>query len=699
MASPRVHRESDSSIDRPSERREAVTPEPFPVDILRPVIGGIAPQVDGGKRPARAAVGDLLRVEADAFIDGHDLMSCAVRFRHDDDAGWSSVKMESLFNDRWRAHLPINRLGRYRFKVRASVDRYSTWRRDLRARTAAGQDVSEEYLVGAELLHEAARRAKAGDRRELVAMAEELRALALRVAKSGARADQGGNAAALFESIYSERVSDLMNTLTEASRTVNSETYFVSVDPAKARFSTWYELFPRSTGTGAHVHGTFADVESRLDYVESMGFDVLYLPPIHPIGRTGRKGLNGAVVAEPNDPGSPWAIGADDGGHTAIHPQLGTLDDFRHLVRSAHSRGIDVALDLAFQTSPDHPWVHEHPDWFHHLPGGSIRYAENPPKRYEDIYPLNFEGFEWRSLWFELLEVVRYWIAQGVSVFRVDNPHTKPFAFWEWLIASIKGERPDVIFLAEAFTRPRVMEQLAKIGFSQSYTYFTWRSTKWEIESYLRELTTSPVADYFRPNFWPNTPDILTDELQHGGRTAFLSRLVLAATLSANYGIYGPTFELQEHVARFSGSEEYLDSEKYEIRSWDLTNKQSLAKVIALVNQIRRDHPALQFNDTLTFHHVDNEQLIAYSKTRVGETGDDVIVVVVNLDHGYPQTGWLDLDAQALGLKADARYVMHDLLTDARFEWSGTHNFVKLDPHGVPCHIFALESPTTDGTN
>jgi starch synthase (maltosyl-transferring) len=661
------------------------------VDILRPVIGGITPQVDSGRRPARATIGDSLRVEADAFIDGHDEMSCVLRFRHDDDSGWSTVKMEQLFNDRWRAHLPITRLGRYRFKVRASVDRYSTWRRDLRARSEAGQDVNEEYLVGAELLHEAARRAKASDRRELVAMAEELRARALAVAKSGVEADED-DSKKLFDAIYSERFSDLMNTLAEPSVTVASETYFVSVDISKARFSTWYELFPRSSGTTAKSHGTFADVESRLDYVKSMGFDVLYLPPIHPIGRTGRKGRNGAVVAEPDDPGSPWAIGAVEGGHTATHPQLGSVEEFRHLVQAAKSRGIDIALDLAFQTSPDHPWVQEHPDWFHHLPGGSIRYAENPPKRYEDIYPLNFEGFEWRALWYELLEVVRYWIDQGVTVFRVDNPHTKPFAFWEWLITSIKGEQPDVIFLAEAFTRPRVMEQLAKLGFSQSYTYFSWRSTKWEIESYLRELTTSPVADYFRPNFWPNTPDILTDELQHGGRAAFLSRLVLAATLSANYGIYGPTFELQEHVARSPGSEEYLGSEKYEIRCWDLKNKNSLSKLIGLVNHIRRDHVALQFNDSLTFHRVDNEQLIAYSKTRVGSETSDIIVVVVNLDHIYPQAGWLDLDPGALNLKPDARYVMHDLLTDARFEWTGTRNFVKLDPNGVPCHIFALES-------
>jgi starch synthase (maltosyl-transferring) len=420
----------------------------------------------------------------------------------------------------------------------------------------------------------------------------------------------------------------------------------------------------------------------------------LYLPPIHPIGRTGRKGRNGSTTHEGDDPGSPWAIGAAEGGHTSVHPELGTLDDFRRLVTEAKDHGLDVAIDLAFQASPDHPWVQEHPDWFYHLPNGTIRYAENPPKRYEDIYPLHFEGLDWRALWHELLEVVQFWIGQGVTIFRVDNPHTKPFAFWEWLIASVKAEHPEIIFLSEAFTRPRIMEQLAKIGFTQSYTYFTWRTTKWDIETYMNELTRSPVADYFRPNFWPNTPDILTDELQRGGRAGFLSRLVLAATLSSNYGIYGPPFELQEHLPRTIGSEEYLLSEKYELRSWDLKSSRSLSAFIGVVNTIRREHPSLQFNDALTFHPVDNDQIIAYSKSRSTEEGSDVVLVVVSLDHAFAQAGWISLDTSALGVDPGASFVVHDLLTDARYTWSGPQNFVKLDPDGVPCHIFCVEQTT-----
>jgi starch synthase (maltosyl-transferring) len=477
----------------------------------------------------------------------------------------------------------------------------------------------------------------------------------------------------------------------DPSHFVTSEVFFIASDPTRARFSSWYELFPRSAAAAPLRHGTFADVEARLDYVQAMGFDVLYLPPIHPIGVTGRKGRNGATGVGKTDPGSPWAIGAREGGHTAVHPELGTLEDFRHLVRAAAARGIDVALDVAFQASPDHPWVQDHPDWFHHLPNGTIRYAENPPKRYEDIYPLNFHGLEWRALWHELLEVVLFWVAQGVTIFRVDNPHTKPFAFWEWLLASVKAEHPETIFLSEAFTRPRVMEHLAKIGFSQSYTYFTWRSAKWEIEAYLNELTRSDVADYLRPNIWPNTPDILSEELQVGGPAAFISRFVLAATLCSNYGIYGPVFELQEHAPRERGSEEYLNSEKYELRSWDVKDPKSLSDFIALVNQIRREHPALQFNDALIFHSVDNEKIIAYSKTRPTGQGADVIVVVVNLDHENPQSGWVALDTVALGINLATPYVMHDLLSDARYVWAGSRNFVKLDPTGVPCHLFSFK--------
>jgi starch synthase (maltosyl-transferring) len=657
----------------------------------------VRPQVDCGRRPAKAAIGDLLKVEANAFAEGHDALWCELRFRHDASSKWTTVPMEDAGNDRWSALLPITELGRYRFAVRARVDRFATWRRDLKARAQAGQDLAVELLVGAELLDDAARRAKGSARGLLESVAVELR-----IGRRGLEGDVPFNAAALGcddaaalgDVIFSDSLLRRMGELGGSGGSeqwTTSETFSVVAEPVKARFSSWYELFPRSASGNPAAHGTFADVAGILEYIGQMGFDVLYLPPIHPIGRTGRKGREGSVSASAGEPGSPWAIGGPRGGHRAIHPELGTIEDFRLLVKVAADHGIDIAIDLAFQASPDHPWVSEHPEWFRHRPDGTIRYAENPPKRYEDIYPLDFETADWQALWNELLGIVLYWIEEGVHIFRVDNPHTKPFAFWEWLLAQVKAEHPETIFLAEAFTKPLVMEHLAKIGFTQSYTYFTWRSSKWELETYLGELTRTDVADYFRPNFWPATPDILTEELQNGGRAAFLSRLVLAATLSSNYGIYGPAFELQEHVARAAGSEEYRRSEKYELRSWDLKSPESLSGFIALVNAARRDHPALQFNDSLRFHGVDNDQIIAYSKRRSGPEGDDIIVTVVSLDHAYVQSGWVDLDLVALGVDPDRSYVMHDLLSDARYVWEGYRNFVKFDPDGVPAHVFSLE--------
>jgi starch synthase (maltosyl-transferring) len=673
---------------------------------VRPVIESVRPQVDGGRRPAKAAVGDTVVVEADVIADGHDVLACDVRYRHSDDLQWSSVSMEPLVNDHWRAGFDISSIGQYRFLIEAKVDPFLTWRRDLRARTAAGQDIAVELLVGAELVDAGAQRADVTDHRVLSLVAAHLwagvKGLAGEVSEE---ITAWSGASTLGELVFSDELAALMHRWGDPERSMTSEVFTVAADREKARFSAWYEMFPRSASPEQSRHGTFADVRAKLPYVAHMGFDVLYLPPIHPIGRTGRKGRDGATNAAEGDPGSPWAIGGREGGHTAIHPELGTLEEFRDLVTAAAARGIEVAIDVAFQASPDHPWVTEHPAWFRHLPDGSIRYAENPPKRYEDIYPLDFETADWRALWTELLEVVRFWVLQGVKVFRVDNPHTKPFAFWEWLIRQIRADHPEVIFLSESFTRPRVMEQLAKVGFTQSYTYFTWRNTKWEIETYLDELTKTDVADYFRPNFWPNTPDILHEELQNGGRSTFLSRLVLAATLSANYGIYGPAFELQEHIPRSPGSEEYAHSEKYEIRWWDLARPDSLSEFIARVNKIRRDHRALQFNDALQFHHIDNEQIIAYSKVRAvpadegvaGLPGRDVIVTIVSLDHGAVQSGWVELDLPALGVDPDRPYVMHDLLTGARYQWEGRHNFVMLDPAGLAAHLFSVEQPAAPG--
>ncbi|HMO59970.1 MAG TPA: alpha-1,4-glucan--maltose-1-phosphate maltosyltransferase, partial [Roseiflexaceae bacterium] len=462
----------------------------------------------------------------------------------------------------------------------------------------------------------------------------------------------------------------------------------IEVNIPLARFGAWYELFPRSCATEPGKHGTLRDVEARLPYVASMNFDILYLPPIHPIGRSFRKGRNNSVTAEPGDVGSPWAIGAAEGGHMSIHPDLGTLDDFRRLVKAAASYKIDIALDIAFQCAPDHPYVQQHPEWFRVRPDGTIQYAENPPKKYQDIYPFDFESADWQAMWHELREILRFWCREGVRVFRVDNPHTKSFGFWQWVIAEIKRDYPETIFLSEAFTRPKVMYRLAKLGFTQSYNYFPWRNTRAEITEYLTELTTTEVRDYFGANLWPNTPDILPEYLQFGGRPAFIARLVLAATLGPAYGIYGPAFELCDNEPMAPGREEYLNSEKYEIRAWDIDRPDSLRPLIARVNAARRQHPALQSNANLRFHPVDNDQLIAYTKST--DDGSDQVLVVVNLDPNYPQSGFLELPLYELGIDPQQPYQVHDLLSDARYIWNGPRNYVALDPQRTQAHLFVI---------
>lgn len=704
MAMPRVRSpiRFETGVWFAIERQLTEDPSPLPRNWSRPVVRAVTPQVDGGRRPAKTTVGELLTVEADAFIDGHDAIRCDLRARHSTDSKWVSYPMRLLFDDRWRGAIPITETGRYRFSVRARVDEFLTWRNDLRERSRAGQDLSVELEVGAEIVDRTAPRARAHERHLLASLVDALRSsprgLESAVPSSLTEWASRGSNETLATVVFSDYLESVMADLIDPRSGSSSELYSLDAEVAKARFSSWYEMFPRSASASPARHGTFADVQRELDYVEEMGFDVLYLPPIHPIGVTARKGQNGAASPGTHDPGSPWAIGSDAGGHTAVHPALGTLADFRSLVAEAATRGIDVAIDLAFQASPDHPWVKEHPAWFRHRPDGSIRYAENPPKRYEDIYPFDFGSEDWKALWLALRDVVFFWMEQGVKVFRVDNPHTKPFAFWDWLISSVRGRMPEMIFLSEAFTRPRIMEHLARIGFTQSYTYFTWRCSKWELETYLTELTRSEKSAYLRPNLWPNTPDILSEELQTGGRAAFITRLVLAATLSSSYGIYGPPFELQEHLPRERGSEEYLGSEKYEIRSWDLKSPTSLSALVGLVNRIRREHEALQFNDRLEFHSTDNDQLIAYSKVREGPKGKDIILTVVNLDHHHTQTGWVTVDLDMLGLFSDRPYSAHDLLSDARFTWKGASNFVSLDPFGAPCHILALHQGTTSGT-
>jgi starch synthase (maltosyl-transferring) len=659
---------------------------PAPTGRARPVISGIRPVVDDGTFPAKGSLGEPVVVEADIFVDGPDTLAAEVRFRHEGDHQWEATPLRPLGNDRWRATFPVSELGPYQFAIRAMVDDFATWRRAFLLRGATGYALALDLRVGEELVRSALNRATGVDRRQLGEFADTLEEAAL-------AADGGGTRG--VEIVTDPELFRMMSKRRSPSTASTSRTYHVEVERERARFSTWYELFPRSTSPEPDRSGTFADVEERLDYVAGLGFDVVYLPPIHPIGTTARKGRDGSSETTPDDPGSPWAIGSAKGGHTAVNRDLGTLTDFKRLVRAAKNRGLEVALDLAYQCSPDHPWVTEHPTWFKHLPDGSIQTAENPPKRYEDVYPLDFSTPDWRQLWKELRAVNEFWISQGVRIFRVDNPHTKPLRFWEWLIASLRASHPDVIWLAEAFTRPRVMEQLAKAGFSQSYTYFTWRNSSDELRQYLSEITTPPVADYFRPNLWPNTPDILHEVLQHGGRPAFALRFVLASTLSANYGIYGPPFELSVREPREPGSEEYLHSEKFEVRHWELKSPDSLAGLITRVNEIRHDHPALQHDRTLRFHRVDNDRLLAYSKildeSTGGEPGSDVVLVVVNLDPDYVREGTVFLDLGALGIDYARPYKTTDLLSGASYTWNGSANYVRLDPALQPAHIFSIE--------
>jgi starch synthase (maltosyl-transferring) len=623
----------------------------------RVVIENVSPNVDGGRFAAKRVVGDVLTVEADAFTDGHDEIRVVLRRCEGGANEWQETQMAALGNDRWRASFPLERIGRYEYSVTGWVDRWRTWLHDLQKRVDAGQDVTVDLLIGAQLIEAAASRANAFD-------APILRSAAKNLAAKQALDPE-------LDELVSRNPDRTLETTLEEPLTV-------VVDPVRAGFSAWYELFPRSTSPDPKRHGTFADVIARLPYIDELGFDVLYMPPISPIGSQFRKGPNNKPSTDPNDPGVPWAIGGPDGGHDAVHPGLGTLEDFRQLVKAAGKRGIEIALDIAFQASPDHPWVSEHPEWFKARPDGTIQYAENPPKKYQDIYPFDFESTDWRRLWQALNGVFRFWIEQGVTIFRVDNPHTKAFPFWEWCITDIKTDHPEALFLAEAFTRPKVMYRLAKAGFSQSYTYFTWRNTAADLAEYMTELTSSPVNEFFRPNFWPNTPDILHADLQTGGRAAFEARFVLAATLSANYGIYGPAYELLESTPRDPGSEEYLDSEKYEQRTWDLDDPDSLRGIIAAVNRARREHPALQSNERLWFHPIDNPNLLAYTKNSADRS--DIVLTIANLDYETTQRGVLELELEGLGLPVGRPFQVVDLLDGTSVRWTGSRIPIELDP-------------------
>ena len=638
-------------------------------------IEDVSPQVDCGRFPIKRVVGEAVQVTAACFAHGHELVACALRHRAPG-GEWRETPMVALGNDRWSASFEVDALGRWEYTVLCWVDHLTHWREDFIRRVAA-DDIRLAAKMGADLVAPAAANAAAS--RGPMPCAGRLEAWA-RTLRSETDIDR------LRAAATDETLLELARSHTPRDGLCEGPTLAVQVDRERARFSTWYEIFPRSCSPIPGKHGTFADLDERLDEIAAMGFDVLYLPPIHPIGRDKRKGKNNAVTAAPGDVGSPWAIGAREGGHTAILPALGTAADFRHLVMATRARGMEIALDVAFQCAPDHPWVAEHPEWFARRPDGSIQYAENPPKKYQDIYPLHFETPAWRSLWEALRDVFLHWAKEGVAIFRVDNPHTKPYAFWEWVIAEVKRDYPDALFLAEAFTRPRVMHRLAKLGFTQSYTYFTWRSTKSELTEYFTELSQGPAREYFRPNCWPNTPDILPYPLQNAPPSAFAIRLVLAATLAANYGVYGPAYELAENRNRDTTSEEYLDSEKYELRHWDRSRPQSLAPLMTELNRLRRAHRALQSNEGLVFHATDSPQLLAYSKRQ----GDDRVIAVVNLDPHQARSGWVTVDAEALGFDAGTLFEVRDALGGARYTWRAGANYVMLDPARAPAHVFTV---------
>lgn len=653
------------------------------IQLHRPsriIIDRVSPCIDGGRFAAKVYQDEGLRICAMVLVDGHETAKAKVLLRKQDEKKIQVFPMKFSGNDEWVMILPELELGRYEFSVEASIDRFGTWCADMRKRIDAGQNVSVDLIIGENILQEIQPGLKS-EKMKLDAAIQKLRGLGSTGIVDREKFEEWSTEASLT------KITD--NHFDQIS-TVRLEKYFpIQVESQRARFSSWYEFFPRSTGT---PHGSFKTSEPMLKRAHELGFNVVYLPPIHPVGKNFRKGKNNTLNALADDVGSPWAIGGQEGGHKAIHPDLGTFKDFERFLNTAKSLGLEIALDIAFQCSPDHPYVKDHPQWFKQRPDGTIQYAENPPKKYQDIYPFDFETADWQSLWEELYSVVNFWVEKGIKIFRVDNPHTKSFHFWEWLIARIKKDHPEVIFLSEAFTRPKIMAYLAKIGFTQSYTYFTWRNEKWELTEYMNELTKTELADFFMPNFWPNTPDILPYALQKGAEATFKARLALAATLSSSYGIYGPAYEYLIHEPFAAGKEEYLHSEKYEVYKWDQHKKRDISDFIKLVNKIRNEEKALQSNRHFRFHEVDNKQLIAYSKTQ----DHTHIITVVNLDGENPQSGWLELPLLDWHLPQQDSFLVTDLLTGQTFQWKGWRNYVELRLD-LPVHILKVTTPPYRG--
>ncbi|MCB9274578.1 MAG: alpha-1,4-glucan--maltose-1-phosphate maltosyltransferase [Lewinellaceae bacterium] len=643
----------------------------------RVIIENVRPEIDGGQHFIKRVPGEKVQAVADIFGDGHDHIRASLYYRHEGEKRWTEVFMESELNDVWKAQFQAVKKGFYYYKLEGWVDHLLNWYEGFLKKQKAGQDMRVELKIGAHYLRETAKKHAKSKSAPLIESAVQLE-----------KEDAYDEAVQL---VLSEGFAQMVQeSPMKQHETVYDKGLRVRVGWEKELYSTWYELFPRSASAQAGAHGTFADCERLLPRIHEMGFDVLYFPPIHPIGKLNRKGKDNKTEAAPGDPGSPWAIGSDEGGHKAINPALGTLEDYKRLLKKAKKEyGIDIAFDLAFQCAPDHPYIKEHPEWFLWRPDGTIAYAENPPKKYQDIVPINFETEDWKNLWEELRSVILFWCEAGVRIFRVDNPHTKPYRFWEWVIAEVQRDYPDTIFLAEAFTRPKVMAALAKAGFNQSYTYFTWRTDKREMEEYLTELTQTELREHFRPNFWPNTPDILAYELMNAGPNTFAKRLLLAATLSSSYGIYGPAYEFLENSPNTNGKEEYFNSEKYEIRYYDWGYRNRLTALITRLNHIRKEQPALQSTWNIQFTRTDNEQLMSYVKYT--EDMENVVWCIASFDSEYRQSGFVEVPKQLLGIGRNVNLRVTDLLTGEVYHWFNEWNFVEIDPDKYPGHVLLVE--------
>ena len=633
----------------------------------RVIIENVQPQVEGGLYPAKRTVQERIDISAHIFTDGHDHIRAEVLYRLTSEKSFTRLPLKHVSNDEWSASFSPSQKGQYVFKVLAWIDHFETWFDGFKKKANASVEVSVELLEGAIFL------------KRLSNGKDELFKLAAQLEKKSSYASN-------IELVLSQRFAELVHEHPLRENETESAEYTIEVEHHKALYSTWYELFPRSASLEGK-HGTFKDVIKLLPRISSMGFDVLYMPPVHPIGKINRKGKNNNVRSEVGEPGSPWAIGSDEGGHKAVHPALGTLSDYKQLISEAKKLGINVALDLAFQCAPDHPYVKEHPEWFKQRPDGSIQYAENPPKKYQDIYPFDFECEEWKALWEELKSVVLFWIEQGVKVFRVDNPHTKPIPFWHWCIAEVNKQHPDIIFLSEAFTRPKIMASLAKVGFTQSYTYFTWRVSKQEIMEYMNELVHSPSRNFFRPNFWPTTPDILPYHLHNQNENMFIIRLALAATLSGSYGIYGAAYELLDN-ASWNGKEEFNDSEKYEVKKYDWKRTNRMTDIMTLLNKARKSQPALQNTWNIQFLSVENPNLLAFLKAT--DDLSSVVLVVINLDQYNKQNGYVQLPKEKLKLGATINVKLQEVIMDEYYTWTQEWNYIELDPSKMPFHLFVV---------